>query len=339
MSVGEALMTLRISAVAVCCSRASLRSAFLVCSSLQPRVLDGDHRLVGERLHQLDLNLRKRPGLGAGQDEHADHIVPAEHGDTQMRAIVSGLGEIFEHIVRVVHHVGDVNDGAIEHGTSCGTAAMGTIREYLAHRLLAFRRVVVARQERDHLTVEPYEGALLRLAETPAAGDDGTEHRLHVRGRATDHAEDLAGGRLLVQGLRHRPVARLQLLEQADVLDGNDRLVGKGLQKGDLALREELRLGAAEVNRADADPFAQQGNDKDRAEAKVPRVLTALWEFVDFGLHVSDVDGPLIQHGPATDRPADEGEGVLSDGAHGNGTVMSGEDEPVAIPPEDGCVE
>ena len=37
MSVGELEMTLKISAVAVCCSRASVRSAFLVWSSLKRR--------------------------------------------------------------------------------------------------------------------------------------------------------------------------------------------------------------------------------------------------------------------------------------------------------------
>jgi hypothetical protein len=36
-SVGELLMTLRMLAVAVCCSRASVRSAFLACSSVKSR--------------------------------------------------------------------------------------------------------------------------------------------------------------------------------------------------------------------------------------------------------------------------------------------------------------
>ena len=50
-------MTRRISAVAVCCSRAShVRMGLRECSVLllqfreQPHVLDGDHGLVGERL-------------------------------------------------------------------------------------------------------------------------------------------------------------------------------------------------------------------------------------------------------------------------------------------------
>ena len=41
-----------------------------------------------------------------------------------------------------------------------------------------------------------------------------------------------AGRRLLLEGLRQVAVARLQLLEQAHVLDGDDRLVGEGLEAG-----------------------------------------------------------------------------------------------------------
>ena len=57
-SVGELEITFRISAVAVCCSRASVSSRFRASSSCeQPHVLDGDHRLVGERLEEGDLRV------------------------------------------------------------------------------------------------------------------------------------------------------------------------------------------------------------------------------------------------------------------------------------------
>ena len=50
------LITRRISLVAVCCSSASVSSRFRACSSVeQAHVLDGDDGLVGEGLQQLDL--------------------------------------------------------------------------------------------------------------------------------------------------------------------------------------------------------------------------------------------------------------------------------------------
>ena len=45
-----------------------------------------------------------------------------------------------------------------------------------------------------------------------------------------DDAQDLAGRRLLLQRLGEFAVARLQLLEQPRVLDGDDGLVGEGLE-------------------------------------------------------------------------------------------------------------
>ena len=58
-SVGDEAMTRRTSAVAVCCSSASLRLAVALLQLLeQPGVLDGDDRLVGERLQQRDLAAR-----------------------------------------------------------------------------------------------------------------------------------------------------------------------------------------------------------------------------------------------------------------------------------------
>ena len=55
-------MTLSTSAVAVCCCSDSVRSS-VRCLHLveQPHVLDRDHGLVGEGLHQLDLLLREGP--------------------------------------------------------------------------------------------------------------------------------------------------------------------------------------------------------------------------------------------------------------------------------------
>ena len=56
-------MTFSTSAVAVCCCSASLSSRGARLHLLeQPHILDGDHRLVGEGLQQLDLARGKIPG-------------------------------------------------------------------------------------------------------------------------------------------------------------------------------------------------------------------------------------------------------------------------------------
>jgi hypothetical protein len=53
-------------------------------------------------------------------------------------------------------------------------------------------------------------------AETRGAGGDGIHHGLHIRGRATDDAQDLAGCGLLLQSLGEFALQRLDL----SLLDG-----------------------------------------------------------------------------------------------------------------------
>ena len=74
-----------------------------------------------------------------------------------------------------------------------------------------------------------------------------SKHRLQVGRRAADDAQDLAGRRLLLQRLGQLAVALLQLLEQPRVLDGDDGLVGEGLQQRDLLVGERLDLGRADT--------------------------------------------------------------------------------------------
>src|SRR5262245_454932 len=77
-----------------------------------------------------------------------------------------------------------------------------------------------------------------RLAEPSRALRNGIEHWLDFRRRARDHLQDVAGGRLLLQRL-------LRLVEQPHVLDGNDGLVGEGLEEFDLLVRERVHFDSA----------------------------------------------------------------------------------------------
>ena len=82
-SVGELAITRRISLVAVCCSSDSVTCAWprdavlLLQFREQPHVLDGDDRLVGERLEERDLLGREGMDLGP----------PIDEDDAQRRAL------------------------------------------------------------------------------------------------------------------------------------------------------------------------------------------------------------------------------------------------------------
>ncbi|MGA9302144.1 MAG: hypothetical protein WBW45_18100, partial [Bradyrhizobium sp.] len=52
----------------------------------QARVFDGNRRLVGKGLHQIDLAFGERTGLGPRQHQHAFDLVVPEHRHAQRRA-------------------------------------------------------------------------------------------------------------------------------------------------------------------------------------------------------------------------------------------------------------
>src|SRR5215475_10821195 len=92
------------------------------------------------------------------------------------------------------------------------------------------------RRQVNQLTVESSNGATVSVEEPDGASADGVKDGAEVRRGAGDDPQDLARGCLLVEGLRQVLVPRLQLLEQPHVLDGDDRLVGEGLEEADVML-------------------------------------------------------------------------------------------------------
>ena len=88
--------------------------------------------------------------------------------------------------------------------------------------------------------------------------DDGVEHRLHVGGRAADDAEHLGRCRLMLQRFAQFRVALLQFFEQPHVLDGDDRLIGKGFEQRDLLFGKRPNFRAANMNDPNRITLAQQ---------------------------------------------------------------------------------
>src|SRR5262249_297975 len=68
---------------------------------------------------------------------------------------------------------------------------------------------------------------------------------------------------LLLKRLAQLARARLYIVEQADVLDGDYRLIGEGLQQRDLALRERSNLGTWNSDRTDRMAVTQHGHRQD----------------------------------------------------------------------------
>jgi len=162
--------------------------------------------------------------------------------------------------------------------------------------------------------------------------DDRVERRPELVGHV---GEEL---RLVTAGRPQLAIRRLQLGEQPDVLDGDDRLVGEGLEERGLSGGEELRLRTAEADRADPDAGPHQRNREDRGEAQAPGVFSALGKLIPHGLEIEDMDCPTVQHRSAHDRSAAERKEELTDDALGDRADLGDQEEPVTVTSIDGGV-
>src|SRR5262252_8345706 len=107
------------------------------------------------------------------------------------------------------------------------------------------------RGELDLVARDARQRAGMPTQQAYGTAENRVEHRLHIRLRPADHAQDVAGGGLRVERRGQLPVAGLQLREEPDILDGYDRLIREGLEQADLFLREWAHLESPDDDRSD----------------------------------------------------------------------------------------
>src|SRR5262249_2312837 len=109
-----------------------------------------------------------------------------------------------------------------------------------------------------HLIFVESQIHIINAANPGGTLNDGVEDRLNIGGRAANDTEHLGRCSLMFQGFTQFCIALLQFLEQPHVLDGDHRLVGKGLQKSDLLGSERTRLDSSNKDRAERCTLAEQ---------------------------------------------------------------------------------
>src|SRR5262249_11737750 len=120
-----------------------------------------------------------------------------------------------------------------------------------SERLRPLRTDIGVGDQVNEIAVELEHSALARVAQSFRVRRDDVEYRLDVSWRATDDAQELAGRRLLFERL-------LRLVEQPHVFNGNDGLIGEGLEQGDLPLREGSRRVTSHRDRPDGFSITEQ---------------------------------------------------------------------------------
>jgi hypothetical protein len=85
----------------------------------QPRVLDGDHSLVGKCLEQVDLSVGEPANLGASNGDHADGLARADQGDPQYGAQAKASRIVAALWVLIIFglQIGEVNRSLVEDDT------------------------------------------------------------------------------------------------------------------------------------------------------------------------------------------------------------------------------
>ena len=157
------------------------------------------------------------------------------------RGALAAQGDRFRHgVFGVGRHVGDLDGAAFLRDPARDRAAPGGDR-------VDFQEGPVGVREPDgggrvKLLAPPaqHEGHV-GLAQPRGGDDQGLEHRAEIDGRAADDLQHVAGRGLIVEGFLQIHRALAQFSQRGGAGDGDDRLIGEGLNEGDLGVVEAAR--------------------------------------------------------------------------------------------------
>jgi hypothetical protein len=252
----------------------------------QPHVLDRDHRLIGEGLQEFDLSLVERTRLGASDHQSAlDPVVAQQrHADdgTIARERVHGNREfaVGERVANVFRLAGE-QDSRRQGRPARDRRVLGHISPdrgvpALGHRPIS-EDVPIANADRP-----------ARAADQRHCGShQRIEHSLQIERRAADDFQHVGGRGLLLQGL-------LRFVEEPDIVDGDDGLIGESLEQFDLPVCERARLFARDVDGADRLAVAKH---RHRQRAPKPRIDEWCRRIFRVGGEIGD-----MRHGAVEDR-------------------------------------
>src|SRR5262249_21713763 len=183
---------------------------------------------------------RGRPGPAPRDGQGPYRGIGGHHGHSRVRAIAAGqeVAGADRQFRRWARNVGNVDDLAIENSGASHVLASERDRKPASKRFDA-GGVGGGGRRRLHFISIPGQGddRTTRKQLQPAL-DDRIEHRLSVIERIADDAEYPRGRRLLLQRLSKIVRALAQFVEQAAVLDSDDRLIGEARDQLDLLVSE-----------------------------------------------------------------------------------------------------
>src|SRR4029077_4988393 len=182
------------------------------------RILDGDDRLRGEVLHQLDLPIGERLDMVAPDEERSDRgsFAHQRRGKLGPVPILLRIGRSLWKFALGRLQIADMNRFAINYRSSRDpTAVYRPRRSYTPYREL--RRGPMPCNGSQYLTLYAHDVGVGYIEQSASRCYNGVQYRLDLGWRAGDDTQKLRGGTLLPQRLL-QPV-----LEQRNPLGCIDR--------------------------------------------------------------------------------------------------------------------
>src|SRR5215831_2683650 len=280
----------------------------------QAHVLDRDQRLVGESGDELDLPVRERLDVIALETDDGDHYAVAQQRNPEHRAIAADLLGLQHVVLGISQAIRQVNRFSLNRGSADQRAASRSYRmlkevfDIVSPDVVGPHQVVFA-------VLQLEEKGMFRLAQARRCLQDGINYWLQLVGRARNDVEHVTDRSLIVERFLDLARARLHLVEQPHVLNGDDRLVGEGGDEVNLLVGERAHVEADQNERADRDALAQHGNSKHGAIPHPGRVESV----VRIGIHIGDVNSTTFEQGASGGTTALWRDRQVSPAFHGFG--------------------
>src|SRR5215467_13146037 len=239
-------------------------------------ILDGEGRLRGEGLEDLDRFRRELTRRLPIQREAADDLILSDERHGQQRPVTGPQQRIADVApIRAAH----LDIGNLDGLPGFGGAAHGALAtmERRGPQGSDQRRIKIVRGANVKLlggVVVFIDGAAVGARELAGPRDHGLQHGLHVEGGAHG-AADLPQRGELPHRARELGGALLQLSEQAHVLHGDDSLIREGLAQASLLLRERIDLSAEHDHGAHRLSLAEERRGKERTVVEAALELAA----------------------------------------------------------------
>ena len=210
----------------------------------QPRVLNRDHRLIGEGADEFDLPVGKRFHPKASEDDHASHLALAQQRHAEQGADPTQRNRLGHSVFRIGSQIGDMDDMAFKRGPPGHRRAVGGKRLALNERVER-RCIGKGCHHSVSIALAGCHPGSLRIAQPCGGFEQCRQHRLQIERRAADDLQHVAGRRLVFQQFLKVARAGLQT-RNTRVLHRDHRLLRKVLQQFDLLVGERPDFRAVE---------------------------------------------------------------------------------------------